>query len=62
MGFVIPNWPLIDSSLKTKDEFKFKPGSAVIFNSKEYHKGESPSSEIYNWQRITCNILVGEND
>ena len=44
------------------EEFKFKPGSAVIFNSKEYHKGESPASEIYNWQRITCNILVGEND
>lgn len=44
------------------EEFKFKPGSAVIFDSKEYHKGESPASEIYNWQRITCNILVGKND
>jgi hypothetical protein len=41
------------------EEFKFKPGSAVIFDSKEYHKGESPVSETYNWQRITCNILVG---
>tara|TARA_R110000803_G_scaffold75494_2_gene139884 strand:- start:1285 stop:1821 length:537 start_codon:yes stop_codon:yes gene_type:complete len=41
------------------EEFKFKPGSAVIFDSKEYHKGESPESETYNWQRITCNILVG---
>lgn len=41
------------------EEFKFKPGSAVIFDSKEYHQGESPASETYNWQRITCNILVG---
>jgi len=40
------------------EEFKFKPGSAVIFDSKEYHQGESPVSETYNWQRITCNILV----
>ena len=40
------------------EEFKFKPGSAVIFDSKEYHKGESPESETYNWQRLTCNILV----
>ena len=40
------------------EEFKFKPGSAVIFDSKEYHKGESPASEIHNWQRLTCNILV----
>jgi len=41
------------------EEFKFKPGSAVIFDSEQYHKGESPESETYNWQRITCNILVG---
>jgi len=40
------------------EEFKFKPGSAVIFDSSEFHKGESPESEIHNWQRITCNILV----
>jgi len=40
------------------EEFKFKPGSAVIFDSKEYHKGESPESETYNWQRVTCNILI----
>jgi hypothetical protein len=40
------------------EEFKFKPGSAVIFDSKEYHKGESPESETYNWQRLTCNIVV----
>jgi|TARA_R100001460_G_C3496510_1_gene169890 hypothetical protein len=40
------------------EEFKFRPGSAVIFDSKEYHKGESPGSELHNWQRLTCNILV----
>jgi len=40
------------------EQFKFKPGSAVIFDSKEYHQGESPESETYNWQRITCNMLV----
>ena len=41
------------------EEFKYKPGSAVIFDSNEYHKGESPASETYNWQRISCNIIVG---
>lgn len=39
-------------------EIKFKPGSAVIFDSSEYHQGESSESEKYNWQRLTCNILV----
>ena len=41
------------------EEFIFKSGSAVIFDSSQYHQGESPISETYNWQRITCNILVG---
>jgi hypothetical protein len=41
------------------EEFKYKPGSAVIFNSNEYHKGESPISETYNWQRMCCNMVVG---
>lgn len=41
------------------EEFKFRPGSAVIFDSKEFHKGESPASETFFWQRITCNIIVG---
>jgi len=41
------------------EEFNYKPGSAVIFDSNEYHKGESPASETYNWQRISCNIIVG---
>lgn len=40
------------------EEFKFKPGSAVIFDSNEYHQGEAPESENYNWQRLTCNILI----
>ena len=39
-------------------EFKFRPGSAIVFDSEEYHKGESPDSEMFNWQRITCNIMV----
>ena len=41
------------------EEFKFKPGSAIIFDSQEFHTGEDPISETYNWQRITCNILIG---
>jgi hypothetical protein len=41
------------------EEFKFKPGNAIVFDSNEYHKGESPASETYNWQRICCNIIVG---
>ncbi len=40
------------------EEFKFRPGSAVIFDSSEYHQGEAPESETHNWQRITCNILA----
>jgi len=44
-----------------EEEFKFKPGSAVIFDSQEFHTGEDPISETYNWQRITCNIMVGPN-
>ena len=40
------------------EEFKFKPGSAVIFDSAEYHTGEDPISETYNWQRITLNMVV----
>ena len=40
------------------EEIKFKPGSAVIFDSREYHQGESPVSETYNWQRLTCNIIT----
>jgi hypothetical protein len=40
------------------EEFKFKPGSAVIFNSNEFHTGETPESQTQNWQRLTLNILL----
>ena len=40
------------------EKFPFKPGSAVIFDSKEYHTGESPTSETSNWHRLTCNIVL----
>lgn len=40
------------------EEFKFKPGSAVIFNSDEYHMGEEPSSAAMNWSRLSCNMIV----
>ena len=43
------------------EEFKFKPGSAVIFNSNEFHTGETPESQTQNWQRLTLNILLGSN-
>lgn len=61
--FMTPIWqPEWRGSLHVDgEEFKFKPGSAVIFDSKEYHRGESPESETHNWQRLTCNILVKKN-
>jgi hypothetical protein len=34
------------------EKFSFKPGSAVIFDSKEFHTGESPESETFNWQKL----------
>jgi len=42
-------------------EFKFKPGSAVIFNSNEFHTGETPESQTQNWQRLTLNIILDSN-
>ena len=39
-------------------EFKFKPGSAVIFDSREYHCGEKSKSKGTNWLRLTANIVV----
>ena len=39
-------------------EFTFQPGSAVIFDSTEFHTGENPISATYNWLRLTCNIVV----
>ena len=40
------------------EEFKYKPGSAVIYDSKEFHTGESPEFETNNWLRLNCNIVV----
>jgi hypothetical protein len=40
------------------EKFKFKPGSAVIFNSNEFHTGETPESQTQNWHRLTLNILL----
>ena len=44
------------------EEFKFKPGNAVILDSQEFHTGESVESETHNWQRVTCNIIIGHAD
>tara|TARA_B100000214_G_scaffold42057_1_gene26413 strand:- start:3128 stop:3685 length:558 start_codon:yes stop_codon:yes gene_type:complete len=55
-----PDWK--GSFFVDGEEFKFKPGSAVIFDSREFHTGESPESETHNWQRLTCNIIVGHSD
>jgi hypothetical protein len=43
------------------EEFKFKPGSAVIFNANEFHTGETPESQSQNWHRLTLNILLDSN-
>jgi len=40
------------------EEFKFKPGSAVIFDSNQFHTGEEPQSETHNWMRMTLNIVL----
>jgi|TARA_S200002703_G_scaffold48998_2_gene42311 hypothetical protein len=42
------------------EEFKFKPGNAVIFNSNEFHCGEEPESQTYNWLRLTLNVVLEE--
>ena len=39
-------------------EFTFEPGSAIVFDSKEFHTGEEPISATYNWLRLTCNITI----
>ena len=43
------------------EEFNFKPGSAVIFDSKDFHMGTSPIKNTHGWMRLSCNILLGEN-
>ena len=43
------------------EEFSFKPGSAVIFDSKEFHMGTSPVKNTHGWIRLSCNILLEKN-
>tara|TARA_A100000171_G_C2061728_1_gene110305 strand:+ start:133 stop:666 length:534 start_codon:yes stop_codon:yes gene_type:complete len=40
------------------EKFNFKSGSAVIFNSKEYHMGEAPEKNTHGWMRLSCNIVL----
>tara|TARA_R100000805_G_C3623753_1_gene129972 strand:+ start:1439 stop:1987 length:549 start_codon:yes stop_codon:yes gene_type:complete len=52
----LPNWEggfYVDG-----EKFDFKPGSAVIFDSRQFHKGDQPKKEDTNWLRLTCNIIV----
>jgi len=60
--FITPIWKTgwRGSFFVDGEEFKFKPGSAVIYDSQEYHTGEDPISQTYNWQRITLNIVVSD--
>ena len=44
------------------EELKYKPGSAVIYNSTKFHTGEPPEFETNNWIRLNCNIIVGNNN
>ena len=39
-------------------EFKFEPGRIIVFDSKEFHTGEEPESETFNWLRLTANIVL----
>jgi|TARA_A100001391_G_scaffold157570_1_gene115845 hypothetical protein len=40
------------------EEFKFKPGDAVIFDSNKFHVGKKPIGETHNWMRLTLNIIL----
>ena len=40
------------------EEFKFKPGDAVIFDSNKFHTGKKPIKETQNWMRLTLNIIL----
>ena len=40
------------------EQFKFKPGNAIVFDSRDYHMGESPTDSTFTWHRLTCNIKV----
>jgi hypothetical protein len=43
------------------EKFDFKSGSAIIFNSNEYHMGEAPEKNTNGWLRLSCNILLEQN-
>ena len=43
------------------EEFKCKPGSAVICDSTEWHTGEEPSASTHKWLRLTANLVVGKH-
>ena len=52
----LPNWEggfYVDG-----EKFDFKPGNAVIFDSKQFHKGDQPKKTDVNWLRLTCNIIL----
>jgi hypothetical protein len=52
----LPNWEggfYIDG-----EKFNFKPGNAIIFDSRQFHKGDQPKKEDTNWLRLTCNIIL----
>ena len=53
-----PNWK--GSFYVDSEEFKFKPGNAVIFDSNNFHTGESPESKTQNWLRLTLSMLVSK--
>ena len=40
------------------EKFEFKPGSAVLFDSKEFHTGKKPINKTHNWMRMTLNIIL----
>lgn len=40
------------------EEYKMLPGRVIVFDSKEFHTGEEPESETFNWLRLTANILL----
>jgi len=42
------------------EKFNFRPGSAIIFNSPEYHTGEESDMKNLYWQRLTLNMMVSK--
>jgi len=60
--FLTPVWKTAwkGSFFVDGQEFKFQPGRVVIFDSKEFHTGEEPESETFNWLRLTANIVLSD--